>query len=174
MGARPDIRLSWSFLRALTEMWVAHPGTYKVEDEADDLVPALAQMCIKALAAEVRETVSQSGQAQPIAGELTQPSGTRTAVTVRDIANKVIHGSPERVVVLDGDIRLYFVNSQNEVAQGRWTEIWFSASGFIEALHQLLHIRPHDSESRDEAVRGFIRGLGASRLLPSRVTSADS
>lgn len=155
------------------DMWTLHPGTYKVEDEADDLVPALAQMCIKALASEVRETVPLAKQAQTIAGELTLSSGRRTDVSIREVANKVVHGSPERVVVLDGDIQLYFVNSEKEAAQGRWIEMWFSASGFIEALHTLLYIGPHDSESRDEGVRQMIHGLGASRLLPSPVQSAE-
>jgi hypothetical protein len=125
-------------------------------------------MCIKGLAAELRETVSLPDQRQLIPGELTLLDGTRTEVTVRDAANKVIHGSPEQVVVLDGDVRLYFVNSQKGSDGGNWTEIWFSAKSYLDVLHRLLYIRPHDSASRDNAVSGFIREVGAGRLLPTR------
>jgi hypothetical protein len=55
MGARPDQQLALSFLSTLTTLWLRHPGTYKVEETDSDLVPALAQMCIKALAADVRD-----------------------------------------------------------------------------------------------------------------------
>lgn len=167
MGARPDLRLTWSFLSAIADLWSAHPGTYKVADEPEDLIPALAQMSIKALAAEVRENVPEAEQAQPIDGELMSPDGLGP-VTVRDVANKVVHGSPERVLVADnGEIRLYFVNSPNEGSNARWTECWFSAQSFIGALHQLLYVRPHDSPARDAAVQSFIERLGRERFLPS-------
>jgi hypothetical protein len=169
VGAQPDLRLTWSFLSAIAELWSAHPGTYKVADEADDLIPALAQMSIKALAAEVRESVPLAAQTERIEGELMSPDGVASPVTVRDVTNKVVHGSPERVVVEDGDIRLYFVNSANEVHTSRWTELWFSAPSFIGVMHRLLYVRPHDSEPRDEAVRALILELGPDRFLPSRV-----
>lgn len=168
MGAQPDLRLTWSFLSAVADLWSSHPGTYKVVDEAADLIPALAQMSIKALAAEVRESVLEADQAEHIDGELRSPGGLATPVTVRDVANKVVHGSPERVVVdASGEIRLHFVNSPNEVGKGKWTECWFSAQSFIEVLHRLLYVRPHDSPERDEAVRSFIQRLGPERFLPS-------
>lgn len=75
MGARADIRLTWSFLSALTALWAVNPGTYKVEDEADDLMPALAQMCIKALATEVRETVPGSKQDRLLPSSVTGQQG---------------------------------------------------------------------------------------------------
>ena len=174
MGAQPDLRLTWSFLSAIAELWSAHPGTYKVADEAEDLIPALAQMSIKALAAEVRESVSLADQTERIEGELISRGGVASPVTVRDVANKVVHGSPERVVVDNGDIRLHFVNSPNEVAAGRWTELWFSVPSFIGAMHRLLHVRPHDSAQRDEGVRALILELEPDRFLPSRVAGVDN
>ncbi|WP_156996830.1 hypothetical protein [Knoellia aerolata] len=173
MGAQPDLRLTWSFLSALAALWASHPGTYKVRDEADDLIPALAQMSIKALAAEVRESVSAADQRVAIKGELALPGGATSPVTVRDIANKIVHGSPDRVEVADGDIRLYFVNSPNEAGSGRWVELWFSAPSFISAMYPILHIKPHDSPRRDTAVRDFIAQLGVGRFLPSRVGGLD-
>jgi hypothetical protein len=174
VGAVPELRLTWSFLSALAELWSAHPGTYKVRDEAEDLIPALAQMSIKALAAEVRESVSTVDQRQQIVGQLVLPGGVTTAVTIRDVANKIVHGSPDRVEVYEGDIRLYFVNSPNEAGTGRWVELWFSAPSFISAMHRLLHMKPHDSRRRDEGVRDLIAQLGADRFLPSRVGGRDS
>lgn len=169
MGAQPDLRLTWSFLTAITNLWLLYPGTYKVADEADDLIPALAQMSIKAMAAEVRESTPSADQQQVIAGELRTPDGEVRGVTVRDVANKVVHGSPERVVVEDGDIRLYFVNSPRERGSARWSELWFSATSFIQAMHRLLHVRPHESQQRDEQVRALILQLGPDQFLPSRM-----
>jgi hypothetical protein len=170
VGAQPDLRLTWSFLGAVADLWSTHPGTYKVVDEASDLIPALAQMSIKALAAEVRETVPEADQAELIDGELRSPVGLATPVTVRDVANKVVHGTPERVVVANnGEIRLHFVNSPNELGKGKWTECWFSAQSFIDVLHRLLYVRPHDSPGRDEAVRSLIQRLGPEGFLPSLV-----
>lgn len=174
MGAQPDLRLTWSFLNAIAQLWSEHPGTYKVADEVEDLIPALAQMAIKALAAEVRESVPPAAQAEPIEGELIGRNGVATPVTVRDVANKVVHGSPERVAVLDnGDIRLHFVNSPNEVGPSRWSELWFSVQGFIAAMHRLLYVRPHDSALRDRGVQALISELGPERFLPSRVPATD-
>lgn len=173
MGAQPDLRLTWSFLHALAEMWSSHPGIYKVVDEADDLVPALAQMCIRAFASEVRESVPRSVQkATTVAGALTRRSGESTDVTLYDIANKVTHGAPERIVVEeDGDVRLHFVNSANESAdRARWTEVWFSAHDLVEVLNLVLYVIPHASVSRDRAVRSFIEELGPGRFLPTRAS----
>ncbi|MDR7253976.1 hypothetical protein J2X46_002966 [Nocardioides sp. BE266] len=171
MGAQPDLRLSWSFLKALAEMWSSHPGTYKVADESEDLVPALAQMCIRAFASEVRESVPREEQkATTIAGSLTKRNGESSNVTLHDIGNKVTHGSPDRIVVSpDGDVRLFFVNSKNESADhANWTDVWFSASHLIEVLHGVLYVAPHHSEAREDGVRRFVDELGPSRLLPSR------
>lgn len=173
MGAQPDLRLTWSFLSAIADLWAAHPGTYKVADEADDLIPALAQMSIKSLAAEVRESVPLADQTQRIEGQLTSQGGVVSPVTVRDVANKILHGSPERVVVDNGDIRLHYVNSPNEVGTGRWIELWFSAPSFIDVMHRLLYVRPHDSVTRDGGVRAFILELGPDRFLPSPMAGMD-
>lgn len=175
MGAQPDLRLTWSFLHTLAEMWSAHPGTYKVADEADDLVPALAQMSIRAFASEVRESVPRQIQkATSVAGTLIRRSGESADVTLYDIANKVTHGSPERIVVEDdGDVRLHFVNSANEGAdRASWTEVWFSARDLLDVLYRVLHIQPHVSASRDRAIRSFIEELGPGRFIPTRASDA--
>ena len=55
MGARAEQQLALSFLTVLVGLWERAPvGDYKVEEVDDDLVPALAQMCIKALASDVQ------------------------------------------------------------------------------------------------------------------------
>lgn len=90
VGAQPDLRLTWSYLSAVAELWSAHPGIYKVADEAENLnpAPAPAQMSIKALAAEVRESVPSADQRERLDGELILPGGAESTVTVRDVANK--------------------------------------------------------------------------------------
>lgn len=175
MGAQPDVRLTWSFLHAIASLWASHPGTYKVADQADDLVPALAQMCVRAFASEVRESVPRPQQDVEVAGELTLRTGERRDVTLRDIANKVTHGSAERIVVRDeGDIRMYFVNSPSEVeSKSDWTEMWFSAVELIEILHGVLYIKPHDSSARDQSIQSFISRLGKSRFLPMPVSDTE-
>ncbi len=62
MGARPEQQLTLNFLAALHGLWVKFPGSYKVEESANDLIPALAQICIKALAADVRDGSSAESQ----------------------------------------------------------------------------------------------------------------
>jgi hypothetical protein len=174
MGARPDVRLSWSFLHALAQEWSSRPGTHEVVDEADDLVPALAHMCIRAFASEVRHSVPLREQRFKIAGELTERDGGTRELALRDVANKVVHGSPEAVVVReDGDVRLHFVNSDMESSRQDWIAMWFSASELIDVLHRVLNVKPHDSPSRDESVRGFIVGLGADKFLPTGVEDTE-
>ncbi len=173
MGAQPDLRLTWSFLSAIAGLWSQHPGSYKIEDEADDLIPALAQISIKALAAEVRGSIPRADQQEGVEGELSLSDGTVRRVTVRDIANKIVHGSPDRVVVDGGDVRLHFVNSRNDAGTDGWVELWFSAQSFVRVMHRLLHVAPHDSARRDQQVQEFILGLGPERFLPSQVAAAD-
>jgi hypothetical protein len=98
MGALTDLRLTWNFLHPVTEIWSSHPGTYKAADEAEDLIPALAQMCIRAFARGLRESVSKSELNRSISGQLTKQGGERLEVTLSDLANKVTHGSPGFVV----------------------------------------------------------------------------
>ncbi|WP_295696428.1 hypothetical protein [Lapillicoccus sp.] len=160
MEANPDVRLTWSFLRAIAELWALHPGTYRVVDESENLIAALAQMAIRALAVEVRETASIVDQRIPITGVLTRSDGSASAVTLRDVTNKVVHGTPERVVVSGNDIVLHFVNSANEVSVGRWTEISFSVTSFTDSLHTALHVKPHDSERRDGGSARFPKRTG--------------
>ena len=58
MGARADQQLALNFLAAVHDLWAQHPGTHSVVERSDDLVSALAQMCIKALASDVRDDSS--------------------------------------------------------------------------------------------------------------------
>ena len=55
MGARPEQQLALNFLTAVHTLWIQHPGTYHVRETTEDIVPALAHMCIKALASDVRD-----------------------------------------------------------------------------------------------------------------------
>ena len=69
MGARPEQQLALTFLAAVHHLWIQHPGTYAVTERTEDLVPALAQMCIKALAADIRDNPSLADkQSEPVNG----------------------------------------------------------------------------------------------------------
>lgn len=104
MGARPDQQLALNFLAVVHELWVKNPGTYSVKESMDDLVPALAQMCIKALASDVRDNGSIAHmQGTHIDGVLANGSQVlkgyngQRPLTLRDALNKIIHGTPTSV-----------------------------------------------------------------------------
>jgi hypothetical protein len=109
----------------------------------DDLVPALAQMCIKALALDVRDDDSTvHKQRMPIRGVLmndTQiPKGENglPPLTLRDALNKIIHGTPTSVEVRDDDLRLYF--SSTSPGESR-TKVWFSGTQLLRQFDRMLY-----------------------------------
>lgn len=165
MGARADQQLALSFLTTVMTLWMRHPGTYKVAETDSDLVPALAQMCIKALAADVRDGVEVARQRRPVVGELAYRDGRKSNLTVRDVVNKIIHGSPERVVVTADDVLLYFVN--NDQGPDGWSEMWFSGRTFSEELDSLLYKHRHRAPERERRIAEFLNGLGEHMFLPS-------
>jgi hypothetical protein len=165
MGARPDQQLALSFLSTLTTLWLRHPGKYRVEETDADLVPALAQMCIKALAADVRDGVEVSRQRRPVTGELIYPDDRRSMLTIRDVVNKIIHGGPERVEVTTNDVLLYFVN--NDQGPGGWSEMWFSARTLSKEMDALLYKHDDRAAERERRIAELLDDLGEDRFLPS-------
>lgn len=165
MGARPEQQLALSFLAVVGSLWSQHPGTYKVVETDTDLLPALAQMCIKSLAADVRDGVERHKQDRTMPGELVYRDGRRSELTIRDIVNKIVHGSPERIEVTDGDVRLYFVN--NESGQAGWREMWFSGPAFSAALDDVLYKHRHKAPDRERRIADLLDRLGPSQFLPS-------
>src|SRR4051794_36513873 len=100
-----------NFLRAVNDLWIQHPGTYIVKEEAVDLVPALAQICIKALATDLRDSSSARRQRSIVvsgcllnAGQRIRGTDASTSINVRDVVNKIIHGRPTKIEVQSGEV----------------------------------------------------------------------
>ena len=172
MGARAEQQLALNFLAVVHQMWAERPGTYVVDETTDDLVPALAQMCIKALAAEIRDTIDHNHQGLTIEGELVRRDGTTAPVTMRDITNKIVHGTPAKVAVHDGAVRLYFENNEDPSERVHdWASMWFSGSDMITALSRLLYKHNEVAAAREREIRRLLESLGVDRILPSRSTT---
>jgi hypothetical protein len=173
MGARPEQQLALNFLAAVHDLWIQHPGTYTVEESADDLVPSLAQMCIKALASDVRDDDSAVDQLDmPIDGVLANGSQNLKGfdglapLTLREALNKIIHGIPVSVEVRDDDVKLHFRASS---ADNRWTEVWFSGTQLLKILGAVLYKHQTErAEVREREIGTFLNRLGAERFLPTR------
>ena len=172
MGARAEQQLALGFLDAVHALWIQYPGSYVVEESNSDLVAALAQMCIKALAADIRDGSSLSDQQRIIIqGQLldgTTPrrgDGTNDPLTLRDVVNKIIHGSPTLIIVHDDRVELHFKN--NKVAEN-WTEARFSGTQLINVLGAELVKHPRTTD-RGREVRRFLDDLGKKRFLPSEL-----
>ena len=171
MGARPEQQLALNFLAAVHDLWIQHPGTYQVEESVDDLVPALAQMCIKALASDVRDDDSTRHEQQMrIDGILTDGDQVvkggpdQPSLTLRDTLNKAIHGIPAAVEVRDDGIWLRFNNSS---ANEGWTEVRFSGTQLLKQLEAVLYKhRNQGAEEREREIRRFLATLGVERFLP--------
>jgi hypothetical protein len=169
MGARPEQQLTLNFLAALHGLWVNYPDRYIVEETVDDLVPALAQICIKALATEIREPPPgippkehiKHQREVPIEGRIVNTDGSEESINLREVVNKIIHGTPTLVVVKDETVRLHFRNNDGK----GWTEAWFSGTQLLQVLgHELSK---HAPGRREVEIAEFLRGLGEARFLPT-------
>jgi hypothetical protein len=162
MGARPEQQLALNFLAAVHSLWVKFPDTYTVEENANDLVPALAQMCIKALATDVRDGSSYKSQVEvSIDGRIVNIDGSDEPINLREVVNKIIHGTPTLVVVKDGTVQLHFRNNKGQ----EWTEAWFSGTQLLRVLDRKLN--KHPAEKREGQIAQFLEELGIERFLPT-------
>ncbi|WP_156080817.1 hypothetical protein [Microbispora rosea] len=176
MGARPEQQLALNFLAAIHHLWVQHPGSYTVEESTDDLVPALAQMCIKALAADVRDGSPSGEQEVAIDGQLIQDDGAAVPLTLRDVVNKIIHGTPTLVEVRDGKVLLHFRNNftggRNRV--DKWTHAWFSGTQLLGELgKELFKHKDSRAEKREWEIARLLETLGVDRFLPTAIGKND-
>jgi hypothetical protein len=174
MGARPEQQLALNFLAAVHALWIQHPGTYHVRETTDDIVPALAQMCIKALASDVRDDDARDQEQQAhidgviMNGDQTIKGGVgQPQLTLRDALNKVIHGTPVSVEVRDSAVWLNFSNS---LARESWTEASFSGTQLLGCLDRALYKhRNGQAEKREREIGQFLADLGVARFLPAGI-----
>jgi len=144
MGARPEQQLALNFLAAVHDLWIHQPpGTYHVEESIEDLVPALAQMCIKALASDIRDDDStKQEQGMEVDGVLVngrrilKGGNGKPPLTLHDALNKIIHGTPTSLEVRHDDVQLHY---SNRSVSESWTEVWFSGDTVAKATrHRAL------------------------------------
>jgi hypothetical protein len=178
MEATPERQLALNFLSVIHSLWVEHPDTYTVKEVADDLVPALAQICIKALARDIRNTLTDAEQqAWVIDGSIVDgPSVLKGGIdtdplNLRDVLNKIIHGAPTLVVVQDGVVHLHFRNTaiDRKDPRNRWTEAWFSGTQMLQILGEVLSKHSGDRlQERERKIMQLIEKLGTRQFLPTR------
>lgn len=174
MGARPEQQLALNFLAAVHALWIQHPGTYHVRETTDDIVPALAQMCIKALASDVRDDDARDQEQQAHIGgiimngdQIIKGGVGQPQLTLRDALNKIIHGTPVSVEVRDSAVWLNFSNSLNG---DRWTKASFSGTQLLGCLDQVLYKhRNGQAEEREREIGQFLADLGFARFLPDGI-----
>jgi hypothetical protein len=114
--------------------------------------------------ADVRDGSSVASQrATVIDGRIVEADGTEVPINLREVVNKIIHGSPTLVAVTDGVIRLHFSNNKS----GEWVKAWFSATQVLEELNRELY--KHPPGEREDEITLLFQKLGPERFLPTGV-----
>ena len=129
-------------------------------------------MCIKALAADVREDHSVQQMLEiPIDGVLMEGPRTlrgsngRPPLRMRDALNKIIHGTPALIEVSRQEVRLHFTNRSDAE---HWSEVWFSGTQLLKQLDTaLFKHRTEGAEVRERQIETFLTSLGVGRFLPT-------
>lgn len=178
MGATPNQVLSIAVLLAFHELWLGHPGSYEVRPTENDVLAALPQIFVKAFAADQRENGFGPGiGAHRIAGELTASDGRVTSITVRDILNKIIHGRPSKIEVLETTIWLTFANVRpGTTPREAWTVARYSGTDLLQVLRSNAMNRGEERQAveRSKQVLEDLRKLGEDRFLPTASSASTS
>jgi hypothetical protein len=171
MGATPNQVLSIAVLLAFHELWLEHPGTYEVRPTGNDVLAALPQIFMKAFAADQRDNgFGPSVDAHRVEGELTASDGNPTSITVRDVLNKIIHGRPSKVEVLETTIWLTFTNVRpGPTPREAWTVARYSGTNLLQVLRANAMNRGEEDQAVERAKQVLIemRQLGEDRFLPT-------
>jgi hypothetical protein len=168
-----------NFLSVLERLLVDRPGTYRVRAEVEDLFPALAQVCIKWLAADAREQLKASGHpGRRISGGLLPYSkhfnpdrnehGNPSLLPMMQVLNKIVHGDPTWVVSREGKVYLYFEHQPpyaGEIYADEPYIAWFSGREALESLRAALFSH-EDRRSQEAELLNLIKELGEQRFLP--------
>jgi hypothetical protein len=156
MGARPEQQLALNFLAAVQKLWLEHPATHSVQESADGFVPALAQMCIKSLSADLRDGLSRHQREELVTGFLDNGKDKNNMLSLGDVFDKIIHGTPVSVTVRDGQVWLRFRNNKISTDYP-WVHAEFSGTEVLERLEKLLH-KHHGAKvaARERAIKDFL------------------
>lgn len=150
MGATLEQDLAINFLAALHNIWAEQSGTFQV-GETKELLPALAQISIRWLAAMTREHVGRERRDLVVSGDVllgdtdVQPHDAfrnRQDVPLRDALNKIVHAEPEWVSVQDGEVILcwkYMPRWDADPKKDRPYCAYFVADSLITAVRRALY-----------------------------------
>jgi hypothetical protein len=151
MGAPPEQDLAINFLAALNNIWSGHSGTVQLT-ETEELLPTLAQITIRWLAATAREQVDRGRREFDVKGNVrrgaseVQPSDafrdSRPDVPLREALNRIVHSEPQWVSVQDGEVVLCWKYEPPWDADGENDQpycAYFFASSLIEAIRRALY-----------------------------------
>jgi hypothetical protein len=171
MGATPNQVLSIAALLAFHELWLGHPGTYEVRSTENDVLAALPQIFLKAFAADQRDNGFGPGVSEHrVEGELTSSDAHPTPITVRDVLNKIIHGRPSKVDVLETTIWLTFTNVRpGPTPREDWIVARYSGTDLLHVLRSNAMNREEERRAVERAkqILKDMRQLGEDRFLPT-------
>lgn len=150
MGATAQQDFAINFLAALNNIWSERSGTFQVT-ETEQLLPALAQITIRWLAATAREQVDRERRELVVRGDVRWGSGdvqptdafrNRRDVPLRDALSHIVHAEPEWVSVHSGEVILcwkyipqYVLDSKNHEPYSAY----FLAGSLIAAVRRALY-----------------------------------
>jgi len=178
MGATPNQVLSIAVLVAFHELWLGHPGTYEVRPTENDLLAALPQIFVKAFAADQRDNgFGPEVDAHRVEGELITSDGHPTSITVRDVLNKIIHGRPSKIEVLETTVWLTFTNVRlGPTPREAWTVARYSATDLLHVLRANAMNRDEERQAVERArqVIEDLRQLGEERFLPAAPAASSA
>jgi hypothetical protein len=152
MGAPPEQDLAINFLAALNNIWSEHSGTVQLTETAE-LLPTLAQITIRWLAATAREQAGRGrrpeldvkGNVRWGASEV-QPSDafrdSRPDVPLREALSRIVHSEPEWMSVQDEEVLLCWKYTPRYDADPEKEPpycAYFFASSLIEAIRRALY-----------------------------------
>jgi hypothetical protein len=114
MGATAQQDFAINFLAALNNIWSEHSGTFQVA-ETEELLPALAQISIRWLAATAREQLPAGPRNLQVRGDVRydvaeiEPDDAfrhRRTISLQNSLNHIVHAEPEWVSVQGREVIL--------------------------------------------------------------------
>jgi len=150
MGATVQQDLAIDFLEALNNIWAEQSGLFQVA-ETEELLPGLAQITIRWLAATAREQVDRQRQDRGVRGGVqwgagdVQPSDAflnRRDISLREALNRIVHAEPTWIFVQDREVVLCWKYTPYYVSDSENDEpycAYFLSASLIAAVRRALY-----------------------------------
>jgi len=167
MGATAQQDFAINFLTALNNIWSEHSGTFQVA-ETEELLPALAQISIRWLAATAREQLPADPRNLQVRGDVRydvagiEPNDAfrhRRTISLRDALNHIVHAEPEWVSVQGREVILcwrYTPQYGADPTKYRPYCAYFLADSLIAAVRRALYSeqrRLHQVQELEQMMR---------------------